>query len=198
MDNSSVAATGSGAVNVESPRSTPETSNRLAGGVVSASAQPPAAAASRVNASPLALVDQNFLTSAAAAGLFEMAASRAAADRATHADVKAYAAMLVKDHSAAHEDLRTLAARKSVNLPTEVPAGQVPTLEKLTNARGTDFDRAFVQTIGVSAHKTDISLFEKAANTAQDPEVRAWAAKILPKLREHLAAAQKLPGASGA
>ena len=84
----------------------------------------------------------------------------------------------------------------NLRLPTEVSAGQRPALDALLNARGAEFDRLFVQTIGITAHRSDIALFEQAARDAKDADVRAFAGKALPTLREHLAAAAKLPGAN--
>lgn len=165
----------------------------LAGGT---SAPPPSLAggASEVNPSELSLVDQNFLTTAAASGLLEMTAAKAADDRATRAEIRAYAKTLVDDHAEIHADLRALAARKNLSLPTEIGAGQTPTLEALLNARGDDFDRMFLQTLGISEHRSSVALFEKATREASDADVKAFAAKALPTLREHLATAQKLAG----
>lgn len=167
--------------------------NALAGGT-STPAPSVADGASQVNPSALPLVDQNFLTTAAASGLLEVAAARAAASKASSTEVKAFAGTLLKDHTAANGELRALAARKNVNLPTEIGAGQTPTLEALTNASGAAFDRQFLQTMGISEHQSAISLFERAAREAKDTEVRAFAEKTLPKLREHLATARKLAG----
>lgn len=167
--------------------------NALAGGTT-APAPSVAGGASQVNPSALALVDQNFLTTAAASGLLEVAAARAAASKASNPEVQTFAGTLLRDHTAANAELRALAARKNVNLPTEIGAGQTPTLEALTNASGPEFDRQFLQTMGLSEHQSAISLFERAAREGKDADVRAYAEKTLPKLREHLATAHRLAG----
>jgi putative membrane protein len=42
----------------------------------------------------------------------------------------------------------------------------------------------------VADHKKDIAEFEKEASSGKDPEIKAFAAKTLPTLREHLKLAQ--------
>ena len=49
--------------------------------------------------------------------------------------------------------------------------------------------------VGIKAHEKDIKLFEKASKDVKDAELKAFVDKTLPQLREHLAAAQKLPQA---
>jgi putative membrane protein len=158
-----------------------------------------AAGTSTPPASPLGLADQNFMTSAAAAGVYEVTAARAAVQKAGDATVRAFAEMLVQHHSAANEQLKVLAGKKNVSLPTEVPAGKKPALERLMAAQGQQFERRFVETVGIADHKDDISMFERAAREARDPEIKAFAERTLPTLKAHLAAAQKLPvSATGA
>ncbi|PZU42091.1 MAG: DUF4142 domain-containing protein, partial [Acidovorax sp.] len=65
--------------------------------------------------------DREFLTQAAAGGLYEVQAGKLAQNRATANEVKSFGAMLVKDHTAANDELRALAARKGVALPTTLP-----------------------------------------------------------------------------
>lgn len=52
-------------------------------------------------------------------------------------------------------------------------------------------DRAFVDRM-VDEHEQDLKMFEKKSNDADDLEVRAFAAKQLPTLRQHLDQAQSL------
>ena len=139
--------------------------------------------------------DRTFMTKAAGAGLYEVEIAKMASQKAESADVKQFAEMLVKDHTAANDELKALAASKSVELPKDVPADKKNKMAMIENNRsGASFDRAFIQKVGVSDHQEDIKLFEMASRSAKDADVKAWATKTLPTLKEHLAEAQKLAG----
>jgi putative membrane protein len=47
------------------------------------------------------------------------------------------------------------------------------------------FDRAYAQDM-VTDHQRDVAAFERAATSAGDPDLKAWAAKALPTLKDHL------------
>ena len=142
----------------------------------------------------LAMVDRNFVTTAAAGGLFEVEAAKLATDKATDPAVKAFATMLVEHHTQVNDELKQLASTKNVTLPTELPADKKAQLNKLQSVSGAAFDRQFVQEIGIRDHQQDIRSFEKASRDAKDPQVKSWAQKTLPTLREHYSKAQTLPG----
>jgi putative membrane protein len=46
----------------------------------------------------------------------------------------------------------------------------------------------------VEDHEKDVAEFEKASQTAMDGETRAWAAKTLPTLQDHLKMAKETQG----
>jgi hypothetical protein len=46
----------------------------------------------------------------------------------------------------------------------------------------------------VRDHTEDVAMFERAAEVSTDPDVKAWAARSLPMLREHLALARQVNG----
>ncbi len=127
--------------------------------------------------------DQEFMTKAAAGGLYEVEAGNLAQQKSQSAEVKSFGSMLVKDHTAANEELKTLAASKGVTLPTAVPADKKKRLDKIASAK--DFDKEFVKEIGLDDHKTDIRLFEKASKDADDADVKTFATKTLPTLKAH-------------
>ncbi|PYO48534.1 MAG: hypothetical protein DMD84_20850, partial [Candidatus Rokuibacteriota bacterium] len=54
-----------------------------------------------------------------------------------------------------------------------------------------DFDRDYMSEM-VRDHTEDIALFERAAETSTDPDLKAWATRSLPMLREHLALARQV------
>ncbi len=134
--------------------------------------------------------DHEFLSKAAVGGLYEVEAGRLAEQKGSSEPVKSYGAMLVKDHGAANEELKGLAARKGVTLPAAVPADKQARLDKISGAK--NFDREFVKQVGLADHKTDIALFEKASKDADDAEVKAFATKTLPVLKAHREHAQGL------
>jgi putative membrane protein len=58
-------------------------------------------------------------------------------------------------------------------------------MNKLSGLSGDAFDREYINMM-VKDHEKDVKEFEKASTKAKDPDVRAFAAKTLPTLREHL------------
>jgi putative membrane protein len=137
--------------------------------------------------------DRKFIVNAAESGLFEVQVSQLAASKATDPNVKSFASMLVDHHTAANNELTQLANMKGVELPAAPPRGLRKDVEKIGKKTGSEFDRDYVREVGIKAHEKDIKMFEKASKDLKDPQLKAFADKTLPKLREHLAAAQKLP-----
>lgn len=141
----------------------------------------------------LARGDRKFVQKAAESGMFEVQVAQLASTKATDAQVKSFASMLVDHHTKANNELVQLANAKKVELPPGPPRGMRRDIEKLGKKSGEEFDRDFVRNVGIKAHEKDIKLFEKASKDLKDPELKAFAAKTLPVLQEHLAQAQKLP-----
>jgi putative membrane protein len=79
-------------------------------------------------------------------------------------------------------------------MPDKEKWGERREMSKLQKMSGAGFDREFAQH-EIKDHEKDIKDFEKASSKLNDPDLKAWAQKQLPVLREHLAMAQKLPGA---
>ena len=59
------------------------------------------------------------------------------------------------------------------------------TKDKLSKLSGADFDRQYMEVM-VKDHVKDVKEFEDASTKAKDADLKAWAAKTLPTLREHL------------
>ena len=127
--------------------------------------------------------DKQFFEKAAAGGMMEVEVGRLAESKAQNADVKSFGATLVKDHSAANDELKALAQKKGVALPTALPKHEQKTVDKLSKAK--DFDKEFIKEVGLEDHKKDIKLFEKTSKDSKDADVKAFAAKTLPTLQQH-------------
>jgi len=70
-------------------------------------------------------------------------------------------------------------------------------MTKLSALSGAEFDREYGKMM-LSDHRKDVSEFEKQSTRATDPDLKAFATKTLPTLKEHLQMAESLPGAKGA
>jgi len=139
-----------------------------------------------------------FVHKAAVSGLTEVAASKAAAQKSTNADVKKLAAQMVKDHEAANKELKSIAQSKGVKVPTAPDAKHQGKLDDLSKLSGAAFDKAYVAQM-TTDHEKAIALFTDAASDKSlDPALMAFAKKTLPTLkmhREHVKEVQAKVGA---
>lgn len=83
-----------------------------------------------------------------------------AADKASSPDVKEFAQRMVKDHSQANDQLKQIAMKKGVTLPTSPSAKNEVTKNKLSRLSGDAFDQAYMSDM-VKDHKKDIAAFQK-------------------------------------
>ena len=135
--------------------------------------------------------DARFMREAAISSMAEVEHGRAATQNASAADVRQFAQRMVGDHSKANDELKDLASKKNVTLPAELDQKHRAMQEKLTKSKGAAFDQAYMAHM-VSAHQQAVKLFEQEAKSGKDPDAKAWAAKTLPVLQEHLKMAQDI------
>jgi putative membrane protein len=136
--------------------------------------------------------DSKFFEKAASAGQLEVEAGRLAARSATDPQLKAFGQKMATDHAQADSELRALAARKGISLPVALSKSDQKSLDKLRDEKpGKDFDNEF-RDLMVDSHKEAVSLFQGTAKSAKDPEVKAFAARMLPKLQQHESEAKAL------
>lgn len=133
--------------------------------------------------------DQNFMMKAAQGGMAEVKLGQLATQNGQSQAVKDFGQKMVDDHSKAGDELKGLADRKTVTLPADLDAKDQATYDRLSKLNGVTFDRAYMKDM-VMDHRKDIADFQHEANDGQDPDVKAWAGKTLPTLREHLRLAE--------
>ena len=139
------------------------------------SAQKPSQSATTVKMSQK---DVNFIQKAAGGGQQEVENGKMAEKQGKSAEVRSIGARMVADHTRMNKELTALANRKGVTFDTRgVKAQNIP-------AAG--FDRQYLMLLD-EVHKSDIADFEKEAKNGDDKELKAWAAKTVPILRQHLA-----------
>jgi putative membrane protein len=128
--------------------------------------------------------------------LGEINAARLASQRASRADVKQFAQHLARDHQKANQEMLQLAVKNNWVLAGAIDAKYQALGEKLSRLQGPEFDKEFIQAM-VKGHKEAIKLYEAQAKGARDPDAKAYAEKVLPRLREHLKEAEKLAAEEG-
>jgi putative membrane protein len=154
---------------------------------------PPSGAAS--NSGTLSAADRKFVMSAAQGGMAEVQLGQLAAKNGSADSVKQFGQRMVDDHSKANDELKQLASSKGITLPSAANRKQRQTYNHLSHLTAASFDRAYAADM-VKDHEMDVREFEKESTNASDPDVKAWAAKTLPTLQEHLRMARALPSAS--
>jgi putative membrane protein len=139
----------------------------------------------------LSKADRDFVTKAAQSGMAEVALGELATRQASNNEVKQFAQRMVDDHSNANNELKELASKKGLTFLSEMPAKQKATQDRLAKLSGADFDREYMRAM-VKDHDSAVALFEKQSRSGSDPELKAWAEKRLPTLREHQKLARDL------
>jgi putative membrane protein len=140
--------------------------------------------------------DRSFLQRAARSNLAQIETGQLAAQQSSDPQVKQFGERMVQDHSQANDKLKTVAESVGVQLPTQAGHTDMQEMSKLKSLSGQQFDKTYARAM-VRDHRKDVQEFEHVAQTAKNPEVRAYAEQTLPTLKEHLALAEQLPGNSG-
>lgn len=142
------------------------------------------------NASMLDSSDRKFMMEAAMGGMEEVEIGRIAAERGTSDAVKQFAQRMVDDHTKANEELMQIASTKGVTLPTALDDKHKADVAKISNLSGAEFDRMYIKEAGVKEHNKAAKLFQREADRGKDADLKAFAAKTLPTIQEHLRMAQ--------
>jgi len=145
--------------------------------------------------STLANDDIAFFGKAAQTGMTEVQAATIASARASGADTKSFASTMSTDHTANNEELKALALRKGVTLPTQLDKTHQGMLDELQKEDPRKFDATYAKDM-TAGHQGAIELFEKTSKNSRDPAIRDFAKSTLPTLQHHLAMAKHLSGKS--
>jgi putative membrane protein len=148
------------------------------------------------NAGGKQMSDETFVTKAAVGGIAEVELGKLAQEKGTSDQVKSFGQRMVTDHGKANDELKTLAQKKNITLPTEMDAHEKATHDRLAKLSGAAFDRAYMQTM-LTDHRKDVNEFRHESTAGKDPDIKSFAAKTLPTLEEHLKMAQDANRAVG-
>ena len=135
--------------------------------------------------SNVAVVQDNFWSTAAQGGMAEVELGKLALQKSQNAEVKKFAQMMITDHTKANDELKALAAKKNITLPTDI-GDHKETVDDLSKLSGAEFDKEYVDAM-VDDHEEDVDFFTDKSNNS-DADLKAFATKTLPTLKGHLEA----------
>ena len=111
--------------------------------------------------------DMPFATKAAQGGLAEVQLGKLASEKGSDPDVKAFGQQMVDDHSKANDQLKSVAEKDGMTLPTSPNAKQQMMYTKLQALSGAAFDKAYVADM-VKDHEEDVKEFQKEGKLGQE------------------------------
>ena len=135
--------------------------------------------------------DESFAKEAAIGGMAEVELGQLAADKGASQGVKSFGQQMVTDHGKANDELKSIASRKSITLPTTLDAKHQSTKDRLSKLSGAAFDRAYIREM-VRDHQDDSMAFRRESEQGKDPDIKAFATKTLTIVEHHLQMAKEL------
>lgn len=138
--------------------------------------------------------DTQFAQEAASGGMTEVKLGQLAQQNASSAEVKAFGERMVTDHSKANAELKRVAAKEGITLPTQMSEKDQATCDQLSQLKGDQFDQAYTKAM-LKDHEKDVSDFEQEASSGSNDAVKQFATRTLPTLKEHLEMIKKVSGA---
>jgi putative membrane protein len=130
--------------------------------------------------------------------MYEIESAQLAQGKARSAEVKALAAMILKDHQKSTADLKASAAK--ANPPIDVAGildtDQASNLGRLRNAAAEDFDALYLQQ-QIEAHEKSLAMVRSYAASGDQPSLKQHAAAGAGPIEAHLNRAKELSANSG-
>lgn len=141
-------------------------------------------------------VDACFARNAKISDLFEIQTSQLALKQSGNAKVKAYAQMMIQEHTASQRKLIAAASKERLGLPSVLPASKQAIYNSLAGQKGAAFDKAYLAA-QVSGHKDTADLFAAYAKVSKQADLKAHASATLPVVQKHLGEAQDIEKSLG-
>jgi putative membrane protein len=135
--------------------------------------------------------DRVFIKMAAEADMTEAHIGQMAENQSSQSQIKDLAQKLIHDHTDAYQQLAALAGKTGDSIPTGIDVRKITAVEQLMKLKGARFDHQFVQE-EIRDHERAIAQFKREAEHGQNPDLKAYASKMIPVLEDHLRLAQAL------
>ncbi len=176
----------------DSEKANEDSTNMMADTTSAMSSMPDTKMSDNANNKPVTDKDiMDFVQNSANVGMMEIELGRYATDNAQSQRVKDFGNMMVTDHTAAANDLKSMATSNSIQFPATMDKEHQGHVDMLKNKKGAAFDKAYMDMM-VNGHKETIDKYKKATGDLKDDSYKLYATKTLPVLQKHLDSAQAI------
>lgn len=160
-------------------------SQEQTGGDATTSAPAPAPTAPvSTTASPQMTAD--FVKKMAMSDMFEVESGRLAAQRARNPDIKSFGTMMVADHTATSNTLKSVVGSDpTMALPAALDQAHQDKLTALRNASADRFDELYLDQ-QQEAHENALATLQSYAQNGDNERLRQFASETAPKVNQHL------------
>ena len=140
--------------------------------------------------------DKKFVKDALEGSLAEVNYAKLALEKSKDKNVTEFATKMVHDHEMLIAEMKPLARKMGVKVPTGPPIADHAKYMELKMKSGTDFDRAYVEAM-VKDHNQDLQDFIDEQNKTQNPELKSAVEKGEGVIREHTEMIDKIAHMGG-
>jgi putative membrane protein len=126
-----------------------------------------------------------FVSNASQSDMYEIQAAQIAEKRSKNADIKDFAKMMVKDHTATMKAMGPLAQAAGQAPADKLDDRRQGFIDNLNKASDADFDKTYVGQ-QVAAHREALDLMNGYAKDGSDAGLKGGAASTAPKVQMHL------------
>jgi putative membrane protein len=135
--------------------------------------------------------DADFVKILSMGNASEIAAAQQAIQKTHNDDVKMLAQHMLDDHTAAGNELGSLAASKGWTVSDQPDVKHQMKMKDMNDLAPADFDKAYASA-QVTDHQETIALMKYAQDKTSDDQLKGFINKELPTFQEHLRMAQDL------
>ncbi len=139
----------------------------------------------------ITLLDREFVAEAAENAIAAIQLGQMVVQQGSNEDVKSYAQQMVQSNTKIYNQIKQLAARKGITIPSEIGTTNRLEIENLSRFSGTEFDRAYMRQM-LEDRTRDESLYGRVAIQGDDPDLKAWAKKNYPAIKQQFRSARSI------
>lgn len=132
-----------------------------------------------------------FAMKASVGNTFEVEEAKLALKQATNPKLKAFAEMMIKDHTMAEKKLTVAAKGDGSPVEMKLDDPHQAMVTALQGKTGADFDKAYVAD-QIQAHQEAQALLQDYESGGDNAKLKTWAKETLPKVNMHLKTIQAM------